>query len=142
MMLRSKHLVTRLKAIAATLLIVDAAIATVIPVYVFHKSRPPRGMTLDWGIVLWQAAPYLFCAVLWLPWKSQAVSRAAVRVATTLLAVLLLVYPSMLINPEEQGGDMIGLQWLLLPICALVVAVLASAIFAVQLRFESTRNPG
>jgi hypothetical protein len=141
-MLRSKHLVRRFKATAATILILDAVIATAIPIYVFHRSRSPRGMTLDWGIVLWQSAPYLFCAALWLPWKSQTVSRAAVRVATTLLVVLLLVYPAMLINPEDQGGDMIGFQWLLFPIGVLIVVLLASAIFAVQLRIESTRNPG
>jgi hypothetical protein len=136
-MLRFDRWQRHLKATASALLIGGMTIAVAAPTYGRHELGYGTGRG-DWMVALWQTAPYLLCSALWLPWRSQEVKMAAVRLSLVILLGSLLVYIPILVNPRWQAGEN-GLAFAFLPLIASAGVLMLSAVFALHI-WLGTKN--
>lgn len=119
---------TRPKRYAVGLLLCGAVLAVGTPVYVAYAEPGLKGYLLHPAILLVQLAPYLLCAVLWLPWRKPRAASTALTLAALLLLVAVLLYLPMLWAPGARGGDMIGLAFAAISAATTVGLLLGSAV--------------
>ena len=124
---------TRLKLWAAGLLLAGLALAVGTPLYLGLAAPHLSVYLLNPVILLGQAVPYVMCACLWLPWRLPAATKTALVLAGLLLIAALVLYLPMLWAPGAQGGDMIGLGFILIAIATTVALLLGSGIAALLL---------
>ena len=131
---------TRMKH-AAGLLLFGLVLAVGTPLYLGLAAPRLSVYLLNPVILLGQAVPYVVCAGLWLPWRVPATTKAALVLAGLLLTAALVLYLPMLWTPGGQGGDMIGLTFILISIATTLALFLGSGIAALWLRVRRRRAP-
>lgn len=99
---------------AAALLIAGLVLAVGAPVYVGRAAPHLAGYLMHPTLFLLQATPYVVCAVVWLPWRTRSAGISALALAGLLFLASLMVYLPILLAPGKQGGDMIGLAYVLI----------------------------
>jgi hypothetical protein len=115
---------------AAALLAGGLALALYVPAHLARAVPRMAGYLLHREIFLWQAAPYLLGAALWLPWRAPAAASAALAVAALLFVASAALYVPMLLRPDALSGDMAGDAFVLVSVVACAsVAVVSLAIF-------------
>ena len=77
-----------------------------------------------------QVTPYLVCAAIWLPLRSDGAARAAYWLSLALFVVACLLYLPSWVRPRS-GGDMVGLGYILVCLVTTGVIVVASVIILV-----------
>jgi hypothetical protein len=130
MTLRRSHTVGLL---AAGLLL---AVGT--PIYLARVAPYLSGYLLNTAVLFGQAVPYLVCAALWLPHRSQAATKAGAAIAALLLLAALITYVPKLLAAEKTGGDMIGLAYILISAFTTAGVLIASAVAALLLRRQGS----
>lgn len=131
------------RLLAAGLLITGLALAVGTPLYLVHVA-PSLSVYLQNPVVLvGQAVPYLVCAALWLPWRSPSAATVTLVLSAVLLFVAVVLYVPMLWTAGRQGGDMIGLAFLLVSLVTTGGVLLASVVAALSLwlRRRARRPP-
>ena len=98
---------------AAALLLAGLVLAVGTPIYVARAAPHLAGYLMHPALLLLQAMPYVVCAVIWLPWGARSAAISALTLAGLLFLASLIVYLPMLLAPGKQGGDMIGLAYVL-----------------------------
>lgn len=133
---------TRSKRYAAGLLAAGCILALGTPLYLGHAAPHLSVYLLQPVILLGQTVPYLVCAGLWLPWRAPVAARIAVILSGLLLLAALGLYLPMLWAPGAQGGDMVGLAFILISVVTTGALILASAIvgFVLWLRLRTGRS--
>jgi len=116
------------KRYAMGLLLAGFVLALGTPTYLAYAAPHLSVYLLHPVILLGQTVPYLVCAGLWLPWRAPAAARTALILAAILLLAALILYVPMLWAPGAQGGDMIGLAFILISIVTTIAVFLGSAI--------------
>ena len=99
---------------AAAFLIAGFVLAVGTPVYVSRAAPHLAGYLMHPTLFLLQATPYVVCAVIWLPWRTRSAAISALALAGLLFLASLMVYLPILLAPRKQGGDMIGLAYVLI----------------------------
>ena len=123
---------------AAVLLVAALALAVLTPLYisylvpgsaVYHRNLMVFGL---------QATPYLVCAAIWLPLRSDGAARAAYWLSLALFVVACLLYLPSWVRPRS-GGDMVGLGYIL--ICLVTTgAIVVISVFVVVVSWWSRRG--
>lgn len=119
---------TRSKRYAVGLLLAGFILALGTPIYLVRAAPHLRVYLLHPVILVGQAVPYLVCAALWLPWRAPAAAKTAMILAAILLCAALVLYLPMLWAPGAQGGDMIGLAFILISMVTTAALLLGSAV--------------
>jgi hypothetical protein len=112
---------------AVALLIAGGALALGTPIYLSYAA-PYRASLVHPVILAGQVVPYLVCAGIWLPWRASAAATTALILAALLLLTALLLYSPMLWSPEAQGGDMLGLAFILISMVTTAAVLVGSAV--------------
>lgn len=133
----------RTKFQAAGILLAGLVLSVGTPLYLGLAAPHLSVYLLNPVILLGQAAPYLLCAGLWLPWRASAAAMTALILAGLLLIAALAAYLPMLLSPGAQGGDMVGFAFILISIVTTLALILGSAIagLLLWLRFKGRRGP-
>src|SRR5262245_33574961 len=118
---------THAKRYAVGLLLAGLLLAAGTPVYVAHAASHLSVYLLHPVILLGQAVPYVVCAALWLPWRSPTAAAPALILAAVLFAAAVVLYLPILWAPGKQGGDMIGLAYILISLVTTGAVFLGSA---------------
>jgi hypothetical protein len=119
---------TRPKRYAVGFLLCGVVLAVGTPVYVAYAEPGLKGYLLHPTILVVQLAPYLLCAVLWLPWRAPRAASTALTLSALLFLLAVLVYLPMLWAPGARGGDMIGLAFAAISAATTVGVVFGSAV--------------
>jgi hypothetical protein len=130
----------RARRVTAGLLLAGLFVAEITPWYLVHVRPVLAGYLLHPAIFLIQAVPYVVCAALWLPWRSEAAGRAAVVVSSLVLATALVAHLPMLVGARHMGGDMIGLAFVGTAAATSVVVLAASVVAAVAMWWRRGRR--
>lgn len=129
-----------LRLLAAGLLLLGLGLAVGTPGYIARAAPRLSGYLIHPEIFLWQAAPYLLCAALWLPWRAPAAQRTAVVLSGLLLLTACLVYVPMLLDAGSSGGDMAGLSFVLVSVVTTIVLLVVSGLVVIVL-WQRNRKP-
>jgi hypothetical protein len=133
---------TRPKRYAVGLLLCGVVLAVGTPVYVAYAQPGLKGYLLHPINLLLQVAPYLLCAVLWLPRRAPKAANTALTLSALLLLIAVVLYLPMLWAPGAQGGDMIALAFGAISAASTAVLLFGSAL-ALLVPWLRTRNrPG
>ena len=124
---------TRSKRHAVGLLSAGLLLAVGTPLYLVRAAPHLSVYLLHPIILLGQAVPYVVCASLWLPWRAPSAAATAQILSGVLLAGALVLYLPMLWAPGAQGGDMIGLGFILIAIVTTLGVLIGSTIAALVL---------
>jgi hypothetical protein len=137
---------TRPKRYAVGLLLCGVVLAVGTPVYVAYAEPGLKGYLLHPAILLVQLAPYVLCAVLWLPWRAPRAASTAVTLSALLLLVAVVLYLPMLWAPGARGGDMIALAFAAISAATTAVLLFGSALALLvpwlRARARHGRSPG
>jgi hypothetical protein len=132
--------VPRTKRYAGGLLLGGLTLAVATPAYVAHAA-PYLAGALNHPVVLTaQAAPYVVCAALWLPWRDARSGVVALVFAALLLIAAATIYTPKLWAPGATAGDMTSLDYFGVSIALTVAVLLGSAVVFVLLRLRPTRK--
>lgn len=112
---------------AVALLGAGGVLALGTPIYLTYAA-PYRASLVHPVILVGQVVPYLVCAGIWLPWRAAAAATTAAILAALLFIAALLLYSPMLWSPEAQGGDMLGLAFILISMVTTAVVLAGSAV--------------
>jgi|KBSMisStaDraftv2_1062788.scaffolds.fasta_scaffold410796_2 hypothetical protein len=112
---------------AAGLLFAGLLLAVGTPAYVAHAAPHLAVYLINPAILLVQAAPYVVCAVIWLPWRTPVARTPSLILAALLFVAALVVYLPILWTPAKNGGDMIGLAYILISVVTTAGVLLGSA---------------
>lgn len=128
---------------AIGLLLVGLVLALGTPITIALAAPHLAGYLLHPTILVGQAVPYVLCGVLWLPWRAPTAAMSAFLFAALMLLAAVVLYLPMLWAPGANGGDMIGLAFLMISAVTTAVLLLGSALtgLVLLLRRRGTRGP-
>ena len=118
---------------AVALLATALVLAVGTPLYSAYAAPYLSGYLLHSAVLSLQAVPFIVCAAIWLPWRARAASIAALTIAGLAFAAALVLYLPVIWRPERQGGDMVGLWYVLISMAMTGGVLIASAIAALAL---------
>jgi hypothetical protein len=130
----------RRRLYAAALLSCGFAIALGTPAYLGYTVPHLRGYLLHRELLIWQAAPYLLCAALWLPWRAPVAATSAFVLAVVMLLATIALYVPMLVSPRLLGGDMVGLSFMLVSVVASAAIGVISLLIVMVIWLRSHRR--
>jgi hypothetical protein len=126
---------------AAGLLLAGSVLAVATPGYLASAAPSLAGYLLHPVIFLAQLVPYAVCAAIWLPRRVPGAATVALTFAAFLLMATAVAYLPMLWAAGAQGGDMIGLAFVSIPVGATAVLLVGSTVAWLVLWWRR-RTPG
>jgi hypothetical protein len=127
-------MIDRTKRYAGALLLGGLILAVATPAYVAHVAPYLAGALHHPVVLIAQAAPYVVCAALWLPWRDTRSATVALVFAALLAVAAVIIYAPRLVASGATAGDMTSLDYFGISMALTVAVLLGSAVVFVIFR--------